>query len=122
VLPAIVWCAPAGYHLYVEADRTFALSLDEPVLFARPAIDVLFSSAADVYGTRLAGVVLTGANADGAEGLAAIGRKGGLVAVQDPATAAVATMPAAAQEASGAPGLDLDGLRDYVRHLADARS
>jgi two-component system, chemotaxis family, protein-glutamate methylesterase/glutaminase len=120
VAPAVVWCAPPGYHLYVEAERTFALSLDEPVRFSRPSIDVLFGSAADAYGTRVAGVVLTGANEDGAEGLAAIARAGGIAVVQDPSTALVATMPAAARAAARADALPLRGLRDYLARLAHA--
>jgi two-component system chemotaxis response regulator CheB len=82
-----------GYHLSVEQDRTFSLSLEDRVHYSRPAIDYLFESAADAYGPALAGVLLTGANFDGADGLAAIRRHGGLTVVQDPAQAMVATMP-----------------------------
>jgi two-component system chemotaxis response regulator CheB len=96
VQPGTVYFAPAGYHLLVEAERRFALSCDAPVLFSRPSIDVLFESCADAYGGRLAGIVLTGANEDGADGLAAIKAAGGLTAVQDPAEAAHAAMPQAA--------------------------
>ncbi|MDB5860049.1 MAG: chemotaxis protein CheB [Ramlibacter sp.] len=91
-----LYFAPPGYHLLVEADRTFALSCDPPVRFSRPSIDVLFESCADAYGPELAGMVLTGANEDGARGLAAIKARGGLTAVQDPAEAAHAAMPLAA--------------------------
>lgn len=91
-----IYFAPPGYHLLVEADRTFSLSCDPPVLFSRPSIDVLMESCADAYGPEVAGLVLTGANEDGARGLAAIGARGGLTAVQDPAEAAHATMPLAA--------------------------
>jgi two-component system chemotaxis response regulator CheB len=91
-----VYLAPAGYHLLIEADRTVSLSVDEKVNFSRPAIDLLFTSAADVYGPALIGVVLTGASADGAAGLAQVKRCGGLAIVQDPATAASPTMPDAA--------------------------
>ncbi len=94
-----VYIAPAGYHLHVEPDRTLRLSVDAPVHYARPSIDVLFRSAADVFRDRLVGVVLTGANDDGAEGVKYIKRQGGLVLVQDPATAYVDTMPRAALEA-----------------------
>lgn len=93
-----VYVAPPGYHLLVEAERSFALSCDAPELFSRPSIDVLFESCADVYGERLAGIVLTGANEDGARGLATIKRRGGLTAVQDPQEAAHAAMPLAAIE------------------------
>jgi two-component system chemotaxis response regulator CheB len=76
----------------------FSLSTDEPVQFARPSIDVLFQSAADVFGPRAVGVVLTGANRDGAWGASEIHRRGGKVIVQDPATAECAVMPKAAIE------------------------
>jgi two-component system chemotaxis response regulator CheB len=91
-----VYFAPPGYHLLVESDRTFALSCDPPVLFSRPSIDVLMESCADVYGPEVAGIVLTGANEDGARGLAAIKAGGGMAAVQDPEEAQQATMPTAA--------------------------
>ncbi|MFS2138222.1 chemotaxis protein CheB [Duganella sp. Dugasp56] len=83
----------SGYHLSVETDRSFSLSCEAPLHFARPAIDYLMESAADAYGPALAGILLTGANQDGAAGMAAIGRAGGLTVVQDPAEAEVATMP-----------------------------
>lgn len=93
--------APPGYHLLIEADRTFSLSCDPPVHFSRPSIDVLFESGAVAYGSRLAGVVLTGANADGAAGLRSIRAAGGLAVVQDPAEAQQPVMPQAAIDASG---------------------
>jgi two-component system chemotaxis response regulator CheB len=99
VWPGTVYFAAPGYHLLIEAERTFALSLDEPQHFSRPSIDVLFESAADAYGPRLAGVILTGANTDGASGLRAIADAGGVTIVQDPKTAAAVTMPQAAREA-----------------------
>jgi len=83
----------SGYHLSVESDRSFSLSCEAPLHFARPAIDFLMESAADAYGPALLGILLTGANHDGAAGLAAIGRAGGLTVVQDPDEAEVATMP-----------------------------
>ena len=94
--PATIWFAPADYHLLVERDRTFALSVDPPVRFSRPSLDVLFESAADTYGERLAAVVLTGANDDGARGARAVREAGGFVLVQDPAEALARTMPEAA--------------------------
>lgn len=87
-----VYIAPADYHLLVESGH-FALSLDEPVRFSRPSIDVTFSSIADAYGRRAAGVVLTGANADGATGLRRIRDRGGLAVIQDPETAESPVMP-----------------------------
>jgi two-component system chemotaxis response regulator CheB len=98
VQPGTIYFAPPGYHLLVEAERSFALSCDAPELFSRPSIDVLFESCADVYGDRLAGIVLTGANEDGARGLATIKARGGLTAVQDPQEAVHAAMPIAAIE------------------------
>lgn len=91
-----VYFAPAGYHLLVEPDLTLSLSSDEPVLFSRPAIDVLFESAADAYGDSLTGVILTGANSDGARGLHAVCQAGGTALVQHPHTAVGTAMPQAA--------------------------
>lgn len=98
--PGTVYLAPANYHLLLEDDRTFSLTLESRVRFARPSIDVLFESAADVYGSKLIGIVLTGANDDGSRGLAAIKKRGGLAVVQDPAGAEVDTMPLAAIQAA----------------------
>jgi two-component system, chemotaxis family, protein-glutamate methylesterase/glutaminase len=91
-----LYFAPPGYHLLVETDHSFSLSCDPPVLFSRPSIDLLLESCADAYGEGLAGMILTGANEDGARGLARVRALGGLTAAQDPAEAAHATMPAAA--------------------------
>ncbi len=91
-----IWFAPSNYHLLVEGDRTFALSVDEPVNFSRPSIDVLFESAADTFGSRLCAIVLTGANDDGAHGARVVRERGGLVIVQDPSTAEAPQMPSAA--------------------------
>jgi two-component system chemotaxis response regulator CheB len=88
--------APPNYHVLLEKDRTFSLSADARVNFARPSVDVLFDSAADVLGDKLIGVVLTGANSDGAAGLKKIKDYGGLTIVQDPATSLVPAMPRAA--------------------------
>jgi len=94
--PGIIYVAGPGYHLSVERDRSLSLSQEERVHFSRPSIDILFESAADAYGASLAGVLLTGANEDGAAGLARISQYGGLSIVQDPAQAQVSAMPAAA--------------------------
>jgi len=94
--PGTVYFAGAGYHLSVEQDFTFSLSCEPPVHFARPAIDVLMESSADAYGPGLVGILLTGANHDGAEGMAYIHASGGLTVVQDPDDAQVATMPQSA--------------------------
>jgi two-component system chemotaxis response regulator CheB len=92
----VLYFAPPGYHLSIETDRSFSFSCEDRVSYARPSIDVLFASAADAYGKSLAAVLLTGANYDGAAGLAGIRIAGGLTIVQDPSTAEVATMPEAA--------------------------
>lgn len=94
--PGVLYFAPAGYHLSIENDYSFSLSCEERVSYARPSIDVLFASAADAYGDGLAGILLTGANFDGAAGLVGIQVAGGLTVVQDPASAEVPTMPEAA--------------------------
>jgi len=92
----VVYVAGPGYHLSVERDFTLSLSQEEPVHFSRPAIDYLFESAADTYGAGLLGVLLTGANEDGARGLLQIKQNGGRTVVQDPRDAQVALMPEAA--------------------------
>jgi two-component system chemotaxis response regulator CheB len=98
IAPGTLYIAPGGYHLLVEQDYSLALSCEAPVHHSRPSIDVLMESAADAWGERLAGILLTGANDDGANGLARIGEMGGLTVVQDPDEAAVPTMPRAAIE------------------------
>ena len=115
VREGVVFFAPAGYHLLVEADRTFSLSCDPPVLFSRPSIDVLFETAAEAWHRGLVGMLLTGANEDGARGLATIKALGGLTAVQDPAEAAHPTMPEAAVRLAGPEFvLPLAGLRSLL--------
>jgi two-component system chemotaxis response regulator CheB len=91
-----VYTAPSDYHLLVEKQRVLSLSVDEPVLYSRPAIEVLFDSAADAFGEHLAGVLLAGGSEDGARGLAHIKLAGGITLVQAPSTAPVRTMPQAA--------------------------
>ncbi|MCU0449322.1 MAG: chemotaxis protein CheB [Bernardetiaceae bacterium] len=95
-LPGHVYLAPANLHLVVEPDRTFSLSGSPLVQYSRPSIDVLFLSAADVYGPRLAALLVTGANKDGAFGLKTVKDAGGYAMVQDPADSFVDTMPRAA--------------------------
>lgn len=97
--PGTVYLAPANYHLLVERGE-LSLSVDDAVAYSRPSIDVLFESAAMAYGSGVVGVVLTGANADGARGAAQIKKRGGFVVVQDPATAESPSMPQAAIEAT----------------------
>lgn len=94
--PGTIYFAPPDYHLLVEISGTIALSSDEAVNHSRPAIDVLFQSAADAFGPELAGIILTGASQDGAQGLRALCAAGGHGIVQAPSTAEAATMPEAA--------------------------
>lgn len=108
-----VYVAPAGYHLLIERDGCFGLSVDARVQYSRPSIDVLFSSAAEHYRERLIGVVLTGANDDGARGLQAIRARGGLALVQHPDDAEVPQMPLAAIALAGA---------DHIAPLSDLAS
>lgn len=108
--PGVVHLAPAGYHLLVESDLHFALSADARVNYSRPSIDVLFCSAAEVFGGGLVGVILTGANADGAAGLQRIRQLGGIAIVQLPSDAEASTMPQAALDLAGA---------DYCLPLSD---
>ncbi len=89
----IIYLAPADYHLLLEKDGTFTLDYSEKVQYSRPSIDVTFESVADVYGSGVIGILLSGANADGTAGLRAIGQAGGTTIVQHPDTAQVAYMP-----------------------------
>ncbi|MFA7242333.1 MAG: chemotaxis protein CheB [Sulfuricellaceae bacterium] len=96
IAPGAIYIAPPGYHLLVEGDETFSLSVDPKVNMSRPSVDVLFETAADTYGDRLVALVLTGANRDGSHGIIAVGAAGGLCMAQQPETAAASEMPAAA--------------------------
>lgn len=100
--PGVVYLAPADYHLLLEPDRRFSLSVDARVAYSRPSIDVLFESAANACGRGLVGVVLTGANHDGAVGLKCVRDAGGVGIVQRPDDAEAATMPEAALALAGA--------------------
>jgi two-component system, chemotaxis family, protein-glutamate methylesterase/glutaminase len=91
-----VYIAPPNYHLIIEMDKTFSLTINERVNFARPSIDVLFESAAEVYKNKLIGVILTGSNNDGTLGLKRIQECGGMTIVQNPETAESSCMPASA--------------------------
>lgn len=93
IQPGIIYLAPADYHVLIEHDRTFALDDSEKVHYSRPSIDVTFESAADVFGSSLVGILLSGANADGTAGLKAIKRKGGMLVIQQPETAQATMMP-----------------------------
>jgi two-component system, chemotaxis family, protein-glutamate methylesterase/glutaminase len=116
-IAAGVHLAPADYHLLVESDY-FSLSVDPPVSFARPSVDVLFESAADVYAERLVGIVLTGANHDGATGAAAVKANGGYVIVQTPTSAESPIMPIAALAKTKADAmLDLPEIAGHLHGL-----
>lgn len=91
-----IYFAPPNYHMLIEADQTIALSTEAKINFSRPSIDALFETAAETYCSNLIGIILTGANSDGANGLAKIKSFGGLTIVQSPETAEVDTMPTAA--------------------------
>ncbi|TGM98504.1 chemotaxis protein CheB [Leptospira dzoumogneensis] len=115
-----IYMAPANYHLLVEQDRTFSLSTDAKVNFARPSIDVLFESAAEVYGKELIGLILTGSNSDGALGLKKIKEEGGLTIVQDPETAESSSMPAHAISTSSVDHiLPLEGIQKLLIRLGE---
>ncbi len=112
-----VYIAPPNYHLLVERG-SFALSVDEHIQFARPSVDVLFETAADAYGAGVIGIILTGANADGALGLARIKSAGGVALIQDPAGAARRAMPDAAIAATVADAvLPVEEIASFVYGL-----
>ena len=116
--PGVVYFAPPDYHLLVEEDKRLSLSDDEPVLFSRPSIDVLFESAADAYAGGLIGVVLTGANSDGANGLKAVVEAGGVAVVQSPGSAYAVAMPEAAIAACPAARvLPVNEIAAYLREV-----
>jgi two-component system chemotaxis response regulator CheB len=124
IMGGYLYLAPPDYHLLVDGDA-FSLSVDDPVHFARPSIDVFFESVADRFGAKAAGVVLTGANDDGARGLRHIAARGGIAIVQDPRTAESAIMPRAALRAvPDARTLPLERMTPYLVSLAtgDAES
>ncbi len=117
IAPGRVYLAPRDYHLLIEKDG-FALSTEAPVGYARPSVNVLFESAADVYREHVVGVVLTGANTDGARGLAKIKAYGGLCVVEDPAGAESRGMPEAAIAATSVDAiLPLAQVAPYLNQL-----
>ncbi|ANG63490.1 glutamate methylesterase [Marinobacterium aestuarii] len=118
IVPGRVYLAPANYHLLVEEDRSCTLTLDEPVNYARPSIDVLFETAAQSCGAGLIGIVMTGANSDGARGLQFIKNNAGLTIVQEPETAESSAMPLAAiRLAEPDHVLSIDGIRELLISL-----
>ena len=118
IQPGVVYFAPPDYHLLVEPEHVLSLSSDEPVLFSRPSIDVLFETAADAYGPALIGVILTGANNDGANGLKAVMAGGGVCLVERPDEAYSQMMPQSAIAA--VPSASVLGLDDIAAYLREA--
>jgi len=96
ILPGQIYIAPAGYHLFLERDYSFSLDSSEKINFSRPSIDLTFITAADVFNSRMIGILLSGANSDGVKGLQTIRDKGGFSIAQEPVTAEVSYMPAKA--------------------------
>lgn len=118
LLAGTIYFAPPDYHLLVEVDKTVALSSDEQVFFSRPSIDVLFETAADAYQERLIGIVLSGANSDGANGLKAVMAAGGVGLVQNPDTAFAAAMPEAAEKMNpDADAMTLAEIAEYLKKV-----
>ena len=123
VVPGTAYIAPPNYHMLVERDGRLALSVDLPVNFARPSVDVLFESAADALGPDLIGLILTGAGSDGTHGLKMIKANGGLAIIQDPADADADSMPRSALAAVKADHvLPLKEIAGLLCILADASS
>ncbi len=121
-MPGVAYIAPPNYHLLVEPDHSFTLTVDERVNYARPSIDVLFETAAEAYRHKLVGIILTGANSDGSKGLKRIKELGGLVIVQDPDTAEVDSMPRAAILATAVDHLlPLDEIATLLNKLEDEK-
>jgi two-component system chemotaxis response regulator CheB len=119
IKPGTIYFAPPGYHVHVEKNHTLSLSDEDRVQYSRPSIDVLFETASEVYRSKLLGIVLTGANEDGAKGLKTIKDAGGFAIVQDPASATVSSMPLAAiREAKPDLILSTHGIIKFLLDLA----
>ncbi|HEU4496261.1 MAG TPA: chemotaxis protein CheB [Flavobacterium sp.] len=112
LLPGCIYIAPSDYHMLFETDRSISLDVSEKINYSRPSIDVSFTSAASAYGAEVVGILLSGANSDGTEGLRAIKEAGGTIAIQNPETAAVPFMPSNAIE-----NLEADRILDTVQLL-----
>ena len=120
ILPGWIYLAPADYHLLVEANHTLSLDYSEKVNYSRPSIDVTFQTAAEVYGQALSCLLLSGASADGAAGLLEVRKKGGLIAVQDPACAEVSYMPLKAIEKSRPDYiLEIPEMANFINSLGE---
>lgn len=118
LLPGFIYIAPSDYHLLFENNNVLSLDTSEKVNYSRPSIDVSFESAAEVYGPALVGVLLSGANADGTEGLLAIKKAGGVIVVQMPETAQMPFMPTnALNNTNPNHVLDVSGMVDLILHI-----
>ncbi len=115
---AHIYIAPADYHLLIEQDETFSLTSDMYVKHSRPSIDLLFTTAAEVYKEKLLGIILTGASSDGAEGMREIKRAGGYTVAQDPLTAEYPYMPQASITIGAIDNiLTLDEIKSFLLHI-----
>jgi two-component system chemotaxis response regulator CheB len=111
-----IYFSPPGYHLSIEDDYTFSLAIEEKVNYARPSIDVLFNSAAEVYKKDLIGIILTGANNDGAAGLKRVEELGGRCIVQNPQSAYMSSMPESAINSVDCPAImELNEINEYLK-------
>lgn len=118
ILPGVIYVAPSDYHLLVEKDKTISLDASEKINHSRPSIDVTFESAADAYGSLLACMLLSGANADGANGLVIAREAGSYIIIQDPTSAEVSYMPEQAIKKVAADWLlDENNQQDLISHL-----
>ena len=119
--PGTIYVAPSDYHLLFEKDGTLSLDTSEKINYSRPSIDVSFESAADAYGNGVAAILLSGANADGTEGLKIVKQAGGTTIIQDPDTAEMPFMPKHAME-NAAPDkvLDVEGIAAFLNDIANS--
>lgn len=118
IRPGVVYLAPANYHMYIEADKRFSLSTEIPVNHSRPSIDLSFFTAAQTYKTKLVGIILSGANKDGAKGLKMVKDHHGLTIVQDPKEAQVETMPVSSMQATRVDHVfNSDQIISYLKRL-----
>lgn len=123
ILEKTVYLAPGDYHLLIESNKTLTLSKDDPVCYSRPSIDVLFESAADAFQSQLIAILLTGANRDGANGIAYVHDQGGVTIAQDPEEAHISTMPESAIETGKVDQiLLLDQMPHYIQSLLESPS
>ena len=121
IQPSHVYVAPPNYHLLIEEDKSFSLSLESPVNYARPSIDVTFESAAQAFGSKLIGIILTGANKDGSNGLGEIKSHGGYTIVQSPETSEAAEMTSSAiDRVSPHQILDIDDIAPFLNRITTA--